>query len=88
MHFNYETKWISNAQSDILIVLFPILHSSYATFGLVSVVIIALAALNHTNLFCSIFNISSVDFEKKIRQAKQYSNYKPSLFLKGIEFEI
>ena len=31
-----------------------------------------------TLLFCEIFNISSIDFEKKLRKAKQYSNYKPS----------
>ena len=41
---------------DILINLLPILHSSYASFGLVSVVIIALAALNQTNLVCSLLN--------------------------------
>ena len=38
-----------------------------------------------TVLFCEIFNISLDDFNKKIRLAKKYSNYKPSIFIKDIE---
>ena len=44
------------AMAEIFTNLFPILHSSYATLGLVSVVIIAVAALNHTYLVCSALN--------------------------------
>ncbi|MBL31790.1 MAG: penicillin-binding protein 2 [Flavobacteriales bacterium] len=38
-----------------------------------------------TLLFCDIFKISIEDFEKKIKSAKKYSYYKPSIFLKGID---
>jgi len=41
-----------------------------------------------TLLFCDIFNISEFEFKKKMRAAKKYSHYKPSIFLKGIEKEI
>ena len=34
--------------------------------------------------FCKVFNISLEAFQKKIRSAKKYSNYKPSVFIKGV----
>ena len=37
-----------------------------------------------TTLFCEVFNISLEKFNKKINRAKKYSNYKPSVFIKGI----
>ena len=40
-----------------------------------------------TLLFCNIFNISQREFEQKSKQARSFSNYKPSSFLKGIEKE-
>jgi len=40
-----------------------------------------------TLLFCKIFDISKAEFQKKIRSAKKYSNYKPSPFLKNIDKE-
>ena len=47
------------AIAESLISLFQSLHSSYASFGLVSVVIMAEAALNQTNLFCFSLNLST-----------------------------
>jgi len=40
-----------------------------------------------TLLFCEIFNLSLEDFKKKHQMAKKYSNYKPSIFMKGINKE-
>ncbi len=37
-----------------------------------------------TLLFCEIFNISTIDFEKKIKKSKRYSYYKPSVFIHNI----
>lgn len=37
-----------------------------------------------TSLFCDLLNIDKITFEKKIYNAKQYSYYKPSTFLKQI----
>lgn len=36
---------------------------------------------------CEIFNISLEKFQKKIRSAKKYSHYKPSVFIKDIDKE-
>ncbi|MBJ05019.1 MAG: penicillin-binding protein 2 [Flavobacteriales bacterium] len=38
-----------------------------------------------TSFFCEIFQISKSDFLRRIKQAKQYSYYKPSIFIKNIE---
>ena len=46
---------------QILIVLFPIVISSYANFGFVSVVIIAEAVFNQINLFWLSLNLSTKD---------------------------
>ena len=37
-----------------------------------------------TSLFCELIDIDKITFEKKINNAKQYSYYKPSTFLKQI----
>jgi penicillin-binding protein 2 len=37
-----------------------------------------------TSLFCELVDIDKITFEKKIKNAKQYSFYKPSTFLKQI----
>ena len=47
------------AIAESLISLFQILHSSYANLGLVSVVIIDVAALNQINLFCLSLSLST-----------------------------
>ena len=40
-----------------------------------------------TLLFCEIFNLTIEEFAKKYRKARQYSNYKPSIFIKNITKE-
>ena len=37
-----------------------------------------------TTMFCEIFSISEEDFESKINNAKKYSNFRPSVFIKNI----
>ena len=39
------------------------------------------------SLICKTFNISISDFKKRLQAAKKYSNYRPSVFMKGVTKE-
>ena len=74
---NAERGWVYDRNHQLLI--------SNQKYQDIMIVPYQLDKQMDTVLFCEIFNISLDDFNKKVRIAKKYSNYKPSIFIRDIE---
>ena len=71
-----ERGWIYDRNNELLV-------SNQRAHDLM-VVPYQINSLFDTTMFCEIFSISEKDFESKIYNAKKYSNFRPSVFIKNI----